>query len=91
MPPRLFLPDEVKPLKEILDVAGGGSPGSPQAVEGRFCRHERALPRSVTLLQKWRKLQHSAVEDICAIVLVAACAIFAGVTATFVIEESLWA
>jgi hypothetical protein len=31
VPPSFFLPDEVKPLKDILDVAGGGSPGSPQA------------------------------------------------------------
>jgi hypothetical protein len=30
VPPAFFLPDEVKPLKAILDVAGGGSPGSPQ-------------------------------------------------------------
>jgi hypothetical protein len=31
VPPRFFLPPEVQPLKEVLDVAGAGTPGSPQA------------------------------------------------------------
>jgi hypothetical protein len=31
VPANFFLPDEVKPLKELLDIAGGGSVGSPQA------------------------------------------------------------
>ena len=39
VPPRLFLPDEVKAYKEILDVANAGTPGSPQAaviVDGKI-------------------------------------------------------
>lgn len=38
VPPRLFLPDEVKPYKEILDEAGNGIGGSAQVailVDGR--------------------------------------------------------
>lgn len=31
VPPAFFLSDDVNPLKSILDVAGGGSPGSPQS------------------------------------------------------------
>ena len=31
VPPRVFLPDAVKPLKERLDVANAGRGGSPQA------------------------------------------------------------
>lgn len=30
VPPRIFLPDEIKKYKEILDVAGAGRRGSPQ-------------------------------------------------------------
>ena len=32
VPPKIFLPDEVKPFKGILDEAGNGVGGSPQAV-----------------------------------------------------------
>jgi len=31
IPPRFFLPEEVKPYKDILDVANASTPGSPQA------------------------------------------------------------
>ena len=31
VPPAMFLPDEVKPFKTVLDAASGGGPGSPQA------------------------------------------------------------
>lgn len=31
VPPLVFLPDDVKPYKDILDVASGGGMGSPQA------------------------------------------------------------
>ncbi len=31
VPPKFFLPEEVRPYKDILDVAGAGGPGSPQA------------------------------------------------------------
>ena len=38
VPPAFFLPPEVQPFKELLDAAGAGTPGSPQAaviVNGR--------------------------------------------------------
>ncbi len=31
VPPKFFLPEEVRPYKEILDTAGAGGSGSPQA------------------------------------------------------------
>jgi hypothetical protein len=31
VPPKLFLPEEVQPFKQALDVASSGAPGSPQA------------------------------------------------------------
>jgi hypothetical protein len=31
VPPKFFLPEEVRPYKELLDIAGAGGAGSPQA------------------------------------------------------------
>ena len=54
VPPRFFLPPEVKPFKEKLDIASGGNGGSPQVallVNGEIYDYYWATPSAEVVEQ----------------------------------------